>query len=65
MIKEMNTIDTALHNEMTAKYVKQMEMFYKQYPDENKMRMERLPNCAEARRHYASARRRAVERKNT
>jgi hypothetical protein len=66
MIKEMNTIDTALHNEMTVKYVKQMEMFYKQYPDENKMRMERLPNCAEARRHYyESARRRAVERKNT
>jgi hypothetical protein len=66
MIKEMNTIDTALHNEMTAKYVKQMEMFYKQYPDENKMRMERLPNCAEARKHYyASARRRAVESKNT
>ena len=64
MIKEMNTIDTALHNEMTAKYVKQMEMFYQQYPDENKMRMERLPSCAEARRHYY-ARRRAVERKNT
>jgi len=55
MIEEMNTIDTKLHLEITAKYEKQMEMFYEQYPDENKRRLKTLPTCSEARMHFSSS----------
>lgn len=68
MIEEMNTIDTKLHSEITAKYEKQMEMFYEQHPYENKRRLKTLPTCAEARTHYhkpSSSRPEALHRTST